>query len=119
MEPGPVALRHVGRADFQLHRAVTPTSLLPAAMRLETRRTRAGSRLIALYELLKSWGLFVQDSWRMKPNLTVNMGLRWDFVSPNKDQLGKYHSMRPQDVYGPTGVGHALQPRRAVADRNL
>ena len=55
-------------------------------MRLETRRTRAGSRLIALYELLKSWGLFVQDSWRMKPNLTVNMGLRWDFVSPNKDQ---------------------------------
>ena len=39
----------------------------------------------------------------MKPNLTLNMGLRWDFVQPNKDQLGKYHSMRPQDVYGPTG----------------
>ncbi len=38
------------------------------------------------------------------------MGLRWDFVQPNKDQLGKYHSMRPQDVYGPTGVGMLFQP---------
>ncbi len=38
------------------------------------------------------------------------MGLRWDFVSPNKDQTGKYHSMRPQDVYGPTGVGLLFHP---------
>ena len=63
-----------------------------------------------LYELLTSSGLFVQDSYRMKPNLTVNMGLRWDFVQPNKDQLGKYHSMRPQDVYGPTTEGQLFQP---------
>ena len=63
-----------------------------------------------LYELLKSWGLFVQDSYRWKPNVTFNMGLRWDFVSPNKDQTGKYHSMRPQDVYGPTGVGNLFNP---------
>jgi hypothetical protein len=63
-----------------------------------------------LYELLVSGGLFVQDSWRVKPNLTVNMGFRWDFVQPNKDQLNKYHSMRPQDVFGPTTEGQLFQP---------
>jgi hypothetical protein len=63
-----------------------------------------------LYELLVAGGVFAQDSWRVKPNLTVNMGLRWDFVQPNKDQLNKYHSMRPQDVYGPTTEGQLFQP---------
>ena len=46
----------------------------------------------------------------MKPNLTVNMGLRWDFVSPDKDLTGKYHSLTPQDVFGPTGVGDLFNP---------
>lgn len=63
-----------------------------------------------LDELLKSWGLFAQDSWRMKPNLTFNMGLRWDFISPDKDLTGKYHSLSPQDLFGPTGVGNLFNP---------
>lgn len=63
-----------------------------------------------LNELLKSWGLFFQDSYKLKPNLTVNYGLRWDFISPDKDMTGKYHSMTPQDVFGPTGVGQLFQP---------
>jgi hypothetical protein len=63
-----------------------------------------------LNELLTSWGLFVQDSYRMKPNLTVNLGLRWDFISPDKDLTGKYHSLTPQDLFGPTGVGDLFNP---------
>lgn len=63
-----------------------------------------------LYELLTSWGLFVQDSYRFKPNLTANLGLRWDFVSPDKDLTGKYHSLTPQDLFGPTGVGNLFNP---------
>jgi hypothetical protein len=27
------------------------------------------------------WGLFVQDQWRLTPNLTLNYGLRWDVES--------------------------------------
>jgi hypothetical protein len=69
-----------------------------------------GVAFSTLDELMKSWGLFVQDSYRMKPNLTVNMGLRWDFVSPDKDRTGKYHSLTPQDVFGPTGVGDLFNP---------
>jgi hypothetical protein len=63
-----------------------------------------------LDELLTSWGLYAQDSWRMKQNLTVNLGLRWDFVSPDKDRTGKYHSLTPQDLFGPTGVDNLFNP---------
>lgn len=27
-------------------------------------------------------GTFAQDSWRVKPNLTINYGLRWDVIQP-------------------------------------
>ena len=73
----------------------------------------SGVAFSTLDELLVSWGLFVQDSWRLKPNFTVNAGLRWDFVSPNIDRTGKYHSMTPQDLYGPTGVGQLFNPGAA------
>ncbi|HEX6975119.1 MAG TPA: carboxypeptidase-like regulatory domain-containing protein, partial [Vicinamibacterales bacterium] len=72
-----------------------------------------GVAFSTLNELLMSWGLFAQDSWRWKPNFTVNAGLRWDFVSPDKDLTGKYHSMTPQDLFGPTGVGQLFQPGAA------
>jgi outer membrane receptor protein involved in Fe transport len=36
----------------------------------------------AFYERSKYAGLFAQDSWRIKPNLTLNYGLRWDMIMP-------------------------------------
>ncbi len=38
---------------------------------------------------------FVQDSWKIKPNLTLNYGLRWEFNPPQKDISGHVETFRP------------------------
>jgi hypothetical protein len=36
----------------------------------------------AFYESAANGGAFAQDSWRIRPNITINYGLRWDFITP-------------------------------------
>ena len=42
----------------------------------------------AFYERAADGNLFAQDSYRIRPNLTLNYGLRWDYVTPWAE---KYH----------------------------
>src|SRR5438477_599864 len=63
-----------------------------------------------LDELQKAWGLFFQDSYRIKPTFTLNYGLRWDFTGDDHDLTGAYHGATPQDLFGPSGVGNLFDP---------
>jgi hypothetical protein len=36
----------------------------------------------AFYESAADGGVFAQDSWRIRPNVTINYGLRWDYITP-------------------------------------
>jgi len=71
-----------------------------------------------LDELQHGTGLFIQDAWRAKPHLTINAGLRWDFVSPSKDLTVGYHSADNVGIWGPSGVGNIFNPGQLTSDPN-
>jgi hypothetical protein len=70
-------------------------------------------------------GAFVQDSWRAKPRLTVNYGLRWDLIMPWYEKYNQVQTLVPgeQSVVfpgapaglvfpGDPGIPNTLAPSR-------
>jgi hypothetical protein len=47
------------------------------------------------YGRSRYFGLFAQDSWRVKPNLTLNYGLRWDVSRPWSELHGELETLVP------------------------
>ncbi len=60
----------------------------------------------------KSFGLFVQDSWRMRPNFTINYGIRWQpqtgFVALSKGNYTQLENFG--QIYGLSGLGNIFRP---------
>jgi hypothetical protein len=71
-----------------------------------------------LDELQQAWGLFLQDSYHLKPNLTLNYGLRWDFTGDDHDLTGAYHTLTLASVWGPSGINQSFQPGVLNGDTN-
>ncbi len=64
-----------------------------------------------LDESQMSMGLFFQDRWKLLPNLTLNYGLRWEFIGDDHDVHGDYTSSRSvADLWGPTTLGVSFAP---------
>jgi len=63
-----------------------------------------------LDEVQQAGNIFIQDRWRIKPNLTLNVGIRNDMVGDDHDLNGAYASASPADLWGPTPVGAIFQP---------
>ncbi len=63
---------------------------------------------------------FVQDSWKVKPNLTLNYGFRWEYSPPLTDISGHVETFRPgqnSSVY-PCGITNSASYWAANGDPN-
>jgi hypothetical protein len=63
-----------------------------------------------LHERLNQTALFIEDAWKAKSTLTVNVGLRWDFTGASKDETGYYTHPTIPNLWGPTAVGDIFKP---------
>ncbi len=70
-------------------------------------------------------GAFAQDSWRVRPNLTLNYGVRWDVITPWWEKHNKFETLVPGEqsvvfpnsptgwvVPGDPGIARTIAPIR-------
>ena len=79
------------------------------------------SQLQPFYGRNKYLGLYAQDSWRLKPNLTLNYGLRWDRIEPWYEKYNQLAVLEPgrQSVVFPTAPAGILFPTDPGVPRTL
>jgi Carboxypeptidase regulatory-like domain len=58
----------------------------------------------------KEWGLFAQDTWRIRPNLTFNFGLRYEKQEPFQPGNNTFAASSYAGLYGESGVGNIFKP---------
>jgi len=70
------------------------------------------SQLNPFYARNKYAGLFAQDSWRARSNLTLNYGLRWDRVAPWSEKYNQISTFVPgaQSIVFPGAPAGILYP---------
>ncbi len=65
-----------------------------------------------------SWALFAQDQWRIRPNITLNFGLRYELQGPYYAKNGVYTvPLSFENIFGCSGAFNFFHPSACTAAR--
>jgi hypothetical protein len=54
---------------------------------------------------MRQWGFYAQDNWRVRNNLTINAGLRYELQQPFVSLNNSYSTATLADICGISGIG--------------
>jgi hypothetical protein len=79
------------------------------------------SQLQPFYGRNQYWGLYAQDAWRLRSNLTVNYGVRWDRIEPWYEKNNGISTFEPgkQSLVFPGAPAGILFPTDPRVPRTL
>lgn len=58
----------------------------------------------------REFGIYTQDNWRVRPNLTLNFGVRWEVQYPFVALNNKYAKTTYEGLFGISGPGNLFKP---------
>ena len=72
------------------------------------------------YFRTSTYAAFAQNDWKVRPNLTINLGLRWEDFTPLREKQGRLSNLvlGPTDATGLTAASLSLVDELYPADRN-
>jgi Carboxypeptidase regulatory-like domain len=72
------------------------------------RYTLFGSQILKFRQ--PQFAFFAQDSWRFRPNVTLNFGVRWEPQQPVTSENENFAKVTFADLFGESGEGNLFSP---------